>query len=262
LPSFNEFLYRGQGSPTIWHNPTYIAVKPAALLAILLSVSIIKKGKVKLFEGVALAIIIGFSIILKPTFFQVFFPSIVVFLIYHWIVNRDMQFIKNWFFIILPSLAFMLFQYFMLFGSSESESTIAFTFFWPWNETTPNVLISIILLLAFIIFVGIICRKEILSEKSAYVLPTIFLIVGLLEISFLTETGYRAYHGNMGWGYSLSAFIAWFFYLELFIRKAFIEKTLKAIFIAIGTSLIVLHAASGAYFYVYLLSFSGDVGMF
>ena len=35
MPWFNREVYLGQSSPTIWHNPTNMAVKPVSLIAFL-----------------------------------------------------------------------------------------------------------------------------------------------------------------------------------------------------------------------------------
>lgn len=254
-PFYSEDIYFGQGSPTIWHNPTYLAVKPFALLSCLLLLRMAQDRQANGKRCVLYAVITLLCLFLKPSYFQVQAPAIFIYLVIDFILNRDFRFVRNIALTFLPAIAYMLIQFWIMFYSSTGGGEgIGFGFFTVYRFTNSSLLVSILLLLAFPIYSGIVLWKDLIARKSPYLFLVIMVVVGFCEYSFLLENGPRMYHGNFSWGYMLSVFLYWAFALPLFLKRSFVDKSLPKILVAIGCLLILWHFASGAIYY-YQLAF-------
>lgn len=255
LPVFNSEVLLGQGSPTIWHNPTYNAVKPVALISVLVLFDVLRSRTASTGKCIALAVLSVVGLALKPSLFQVFLPSVCLYALIDYILNRDFAFVRNLVLTFVPSLAYVAVQfYIMLCTSAGGGDGIGFTFFGVWAAVSPDVFISALLLLAFPLFALVALRKELFARTSPYWFIVIFLAMGFLQYSFLMENGPRMLHGNFGWGFFLALFISWVFLLSLFVKKAFVEKDLAPLYTTIGTVLVALHFLSGLYYYGHLMT--------
>lgn len=250
LPPYNERIYYGQGSPTIWHSPTYLAVKPFALLSCLLLFRMAQDRNAGLKRCSLYAIITLLCLFLKPSFFQVQAPAIFIYLVIDFILNRDFKFVRNIALTFIPAVAYMLVELWIMFYSSTGGGEgIGFGFFTVYRFTNPSLLVSILLLLAFPIYSGIVLWKDLITKKSPYLFLVIMVVVGFCEYSFLLENGPRMYHGNFSWGYMLAVFLYWAFALPLFMKKSFVDKSLPKILVAIGCVLVLWHFVSGIIYY-------------
>lgn len=255
VPFYNREIYFGQGSPTIWHNPTYLAVKPFALLSCLLLFRMVQDRRADVRRCVLYAIITLLCLFLKPSYFQVQAPAVFIYLVIDFILNRDFKFARNIALTFIPAIAYMLIQFWIMFYSSTGGGNgICFGFFTMYRSTNPSLLISILLLLAFPIYSGIVLWKDLMTKKSPYLFLIIMVVIGFCEYSFLLENGPRMYHGNFSWGYMLSVFLYWAFALPLFLKKSFVDRSLPRVLVAIGLLLILWHFASGVIYY-YKLAF-------
>lgn len=257
LPFFNQEVYYGQGSPTIWHNPTYIAVKAVALGTVLLYVHGLQNRFNSKRECVLIAILLVVSLFCKPSFFQVFLPAVAILILMDLVKNRDKTVFLRTLLILLPAIVIFFLQYLFLYGATptqEEPSHIIFTFFGTWTISSPNVFVSALLLLAFPIFALFVERKEIghIGSWSNFVL--ILLVVGFCENAFLAESGYRFTHGNFGWGFMLSVFIAWAVLLPRFVDNAFLKGNIPLWEKVTGTLLASAHFVSGLCYCYILIS--------
>lgn len=81
-PFFNKFMYLGQWSPNIWHNPTTFLLKPFALLGFFGMYHYIQGSsftKNKLFV-IGLSALLTISIWAKPSFVITFYPALFIYL--------------------------------------------------------------------------------------------------------------------------------------------------------------------------------------
>lgn len=261
-PWFNPQVYLGQGSPNIWHNPTYIAVRPLALICVIYFNRFINERTPKAKDIVVLSLLVFISVLLKPSFIAVFLPACLVFAVIDYFFNEKdaVLEIKRLSIFILPCIAalFIFLRMFVLPNDllatrQSSHAGIALSFFEFASRYSPNVFISLVLAMAFPVFSIIVLRRQIFKRGGKYVFPFIFFAVGLMEYAFVNETGDRGASGNFSWGYYLSLFIAWVYFLPLFIQESLKGRMSLTVRI-LGYVLICLHLISGIYYFFALLT--------
>ena len=83
VPFFNKTPYLGQGSPNVWHNPTTIGVKWAALLVFMLTAAELTRLVRERFEkdlrpvpAVVIALLMVVCNLYKPSLVMVYYPAI------------------------------------------------------------------------------------------------------------------------------------------------------------------------------------------
>lgn len=259
LPCFNQEIYKGQGSPNIWHSPTYDAVRPVSVLTVIFFLDSIKNRSTSLSLNriIALSFLILLGIVLKPSFFAVLLPSIIMYAVIDYFWNGDIRFDFKMLSPLLAPIAISFVVFIQLFTSNASSasgnSSIALVFF--QNLLSPNPIVSDLLLLAFPLYAIVICRKEIFCKGSPYVLIVLMLFVGFCEYSFVAETGIRATDGNFAWGLMSAVFIAWLYLLPLFIKTAASGGISRASQV-VGFVLVAGHLFSGICYFCYLLFIS------
>lgn len=252
IPWFNQSVYLGQGSPNIWHSPTYDAIRPISLLTVILFADAICGRRLPMPRIAVLMILVVLGILLKPSFFAVFFPAVVCYAVLDMLWNRNVVFpTKMLCAVLIPAvIAFVMFIRLFFSGNVDGGSGIELDFF--FNPYSPNPIISYLLLLAFVLYVMIVCRKRIFARNSQYVFVVLLLVVGICESAFITESGPYKDACNFSWGYMNAAFIAWIFFLSLFVRQVR-ESNLTRMTVGIGTALVSAHFISGVYYFFWLL---------
>jgi hypothetical protein len=269
VPWFNKNVYLGQGSINVWHNPTYIAVKPFALLAFFvffasfyarendtLTIFSYKFPKQNSLIGI-LSLILLCSVLAKPSFIQVFLPAVGIFLLIELIKSKRklLTFCLKIAAAFIPTIIILFLQIGTIWSQrSIGGNQIGLSNFEVWSSYSPNIPFSILLLLCFPICVFLINGKTAYSNKPM-LFSMIITIVGIIEFGFLKETGDRIWHGNFGWGYSLSALIFWYAaiiqFLDLYYERR--QEVKQRILIKIGFVIFFLHFLCGVYYFSVLL---------
>lgn len=279
VPWFNPKPYSGQGTPNIWHNPTTIMVRPFALITFLLICDEIESSRRSGFrkgpgwkKGVLTACLLILCNFAKPSFVQVFYPAVFLLMILWLIVYRgkSLKLALQLLLICLPSVAVMAAQFIVSFSSgqaaSESGSSVAIMPFAVVKLYTPNVWISLLLVIAFPLVMLVIARIRGISDWTT-ALAWFMCLAGFMERILLAETGERFTHGNFNWGFQISLYFIWLVamrdWLCLYIaaprrsvrngsRTGRNSKSRGAGF-GISTALLLLHLASGIYYLYYLI---------
>lgn len=267
VPWFNKEPYIGQGSPNIWHNCTSIALRPFALLAFLLTIDMIEKCRQSDFEksipvgeGVVTAIMLLLTGLVKPAFVQIYYPGIFTLMII-WLIayhGKSFKMALQLVLVCLPSLILTIVQFGLAFyGTNKHSGGVQIAPFLIAGIRTPNIWISMLLVLAFPLFILIaaIIRKKIgWSEIFAWIM----LFWGSVWRLLLAEKGDRLYHGNFTWGYIIGLYIVWFVairsYLQLYYEEDGVpleEKRGPAFIVA--NVLLLLHFLSGLYYLFYMI---------
>lgn len=251
MPWFNEQVYLGQSSPTIWHNPTNMAVKPVALLAFLCFIGAYKeyeKTKWQSFAG--LSVLLLLSCFIKPSFVQGFLPAVVVFLLMELIRTKGKTFVFSLKMAaaFVPSGLYFLFQFFSVFGG-ESERSIGIDPFAVMRLDTAHPLISMVQAVAFPLFVLVVLGWKKIWQDKALWFSLVFYVVSLLEFILLIEVTEPA-SGNFEWALQLAMFA---FFVMTAVRFYQMEGKRRWVSIA-GSGLILYHVCSGIYYYIYLLA--------
>ena len=210
LPWVNDYRYMGMQSGNLWHNSTYLGMKFAAVLVLLLYFSWLKTyqkgispGKWLLFTALLI-----FVNLMKPNFILCFAPAMGLQLLADCILARGKtlkyQILSG--IPVLISLGVVIYQTTVLFQGKEDGSRIALML--PYNFLKYNRYPWAALLqsAAFPLFVLAGNRKE-LKRDRVFGFTWLIWLFGLLEYLFLGEEGPRKTHGNFSWGYSFCIFL-------------------------------------------------------
>lgn len=257
---FNKYIYLGQGSINIYHNPTFIAVKPFAIASFYYFIFLVNNMKENIYDRklfIKFAVFLFLSVLAKPSFLQVFIFLLLLISIYL-LLNKKVKYVVYISLCIIPSLLFLMFQFIMNFNISginhdAHEIYIKFVLEHPFTD---SMFISLLLFLAFPLYVIMTNLKEIknniYSNTIISTLLSLFLvIIGYFQVLLLHERG-REKHGNFFWGYMGVATLLWITTLSLFVKD--INKsnvlTLKHI---VGLILLSLHTLSGILYIMYVV---------
>lgn len=250
MPWFNREVYLGQSSPTIWHNPTNMAVKPVALLAFLWFLRLYKNGqRIRWMEFAGLSGLLLLSCFIKPSFVQGFLPGVVLFLLLELFLTKgkSLLFSLKMALVFIPSGIYFLVQFFSMFGSG-AERSMGISPFMVMRFDTAHPLISILQAAAFPLFViGITGRRRIFKDKEL-LFSLIFYLVSLLEFVLLIEVT-EPESGNFEWALQLALFAFFAVAAVRFYQK----KDKKSWMTYVGKGLLFYHMASGIYYYIYLM---------
>lgn len=276
VPFFNKTPYLGQGSPNVWHNPTTIGVKWAALLVFMLTAAELTRlvrdrfeKNVRIVPAIVIALLMVVSNLYKPSLVMVYYPAIFIICLV-WLIRfrgKNLKHCFELFFVCLPSLVLMIRQYMMSFSSGASEGGgLVIAPFKVASIYSPNIAVSTLLLLAFPLYMLIVTLAERKMDMADW-FGWLMLLVGLAEKLLLAETGSRASHGNLAWGYLLAVYFVWFLAIRRFmllwqIRSLYAVRVYRLrdhILCFGGTLLLTLHVLSGAYYLYYLIVLGNSI---
>ncbi len=230
IPNYNKYYILGQWSPNIWYSPTFIMLKPFALISLVFIIKTLKsRSSVFAFVTISAAI---FSIFSKPSFIIIFVPAILIFYILRkeYINKYNTIFISLLF---LSTIGAILFQYSLLFV--ESNVKILIDPFGVWSYYAPSIGISLLLGLAFPLLYLLLYYKRVF--KDDYTLFSWILgIISILIALIFAESGERYLHGNFFWSYATSLNFLYIFTLSLYVKhfdfKEFKVKLILVVLIA------------------------------
>lgn len=250
MPWFNVEPYLGQSSPTTWHNPTNMAVKPIALLAFLWFLCLyLSERRIKTMEFAGFSGLLLLSCFVKPSFVQGFLPAVVFFLLVELFRTRgkSFPFSLKMAAAFVPSGIYFLIQFFSMFGV-EAERSIGISPFEVIKIDSDHPLISILQTIAFPLFVlCILGVKKIWKDKSL-LFSLFFYAASLLEFILLIEVT-EPESGNFEWALQLALFTLFAMTTVRFYQK----KDRKPWMNLVGNGLLLYHILSGAGYYLYLL---------
>jgi len=269
FPAFEGAYMIGQGTFNVWHNPTNTAVKFLAVAVFFLFVRSFHMGedeKLTLLgkqigkRGVDALLCVGttLSLVIKPSFFQVFAPTLAIIFVLDFLTARRslVRYVREGI-LYVPAAAIILWQTVSIFftgGNEESGMEIAFLE--VWEAQSPNVALSILAVAAFPLFVAIFCEKNLFKNKML-LYALIFYVVAVLEAALLAEVGWRRYHGNFFWGMNLSIGIVFLAAILTFLRYRHAHKGDRKWHVRvkrlIGSILLLLHFGEGLAYYLVLL---------
>jgi hypothetical protein len=204
MPLFNWWnvsrIYLGQISPNVWHNPTSIAVLPLAMLLFAAASKLTIPDRPRHVAAAStLALLNGVT---KPNYLLALIPC--------WLVQlalrpapepavarsrwRSAAILAAALF--APTAGLLLWQAhrFKTGGGGVALEPLA-----VWRLYSPNIPASIVLSVAFPLVVLLLCWP-IARQQSRLVLAWSVLLVAVLQMALLAESGARWSHGNFFWG--------------------------------------------------------------
>lgn len=206
--------YLGAYTGNPWHSPTYIAVRPIALLTISYYIELLSIETKDLMAYIKATLLLLLSAFLKPSFYQVFLPGLVIYCIVQFIMKPTKQSFISYFYIALTCLpvgAIALFQLFAL-PSSAQESSIGVGFLYVWKAFTSNWVLSLLYSIAFPLACCLLMLiKRHWSTASSIVFLT--FLSAMLQYMFFYIKAFP-YSADFSWGFDLAIFFAFVFSLQ------------------------------------------------
>lgn len=210
LPLVNEYRYMGKQSGNIWHNSTYLGMKFAAVLVMLIFFQWRKtyRSGIRMRDWLLFTAALLFVNLMKPNFILCFAPAMAVQLLADCIRDRGKtlkyQILSG--IPVLLSLTVVLYQTTVLFQREGEDSGIVLTLAYNFLKYNRHPIAALLQSAAFPLFVLAGNWKELKKDK-AFAFSWLVWLFGLLEYLFLGEEGPRKTHGNFSWGYSFCLFL-------------------------------------------------------
>lgn len=212
----------------VWHNPTYVIMRPASIVIVVctwMAFENYKNGEpYKKYLWIN-AIATAFSMWAKPSFLQAFLPALCICLLIELIKTRGKSFLFSFklgasFLSCIPILIYqLLWSYFQPYVLNEGgESGIRIKTDWTAWEVIDRC--ASLFYSSIFVFIGILllwfCKR---TNKRILLFSTLWYAISVFFYSFVKETGPRAGHGNFSW----SIMIAIFFLMAFIIGELFIK---------------------------------------
>ena len=233
------YRYICTGSPTPWHNQTYIADRPFMILAFVWTCYTLDayekeftKGYVKekgyLHKYILFSIFLLLSTMTKPSYtLPALFAAAIVMLFRlfksKW-SNFRQTFILALFYI--PTLIDMVYQYIETFTGTNPEGMekgIGVDFGLVWSVYTSNIPLAILLGSAFPIVVLVLNWKDV-KEDTQFRFSWIFYLVTIVMALALYEGGSRTNDFNFIWGKNAGMFLVFYTSCVILINKTLLLR--------------------------------------
>ena len=263
------FVYKGVGSPNVWHNPTQVAVTAAMMMVMPWLAHcwyeferMMDEGKTNVmlpwWKVIVLAVLCMGSLACKPTFMQALLPAAFVMYLVELIRHKtEWRYFGQIVLAFIPAAAYFLLQYLYYTGvvvEFTSGVEIGVTAQTAWVAVRNTLMMSAAPFAALIA-----CwRKGMLKDRSL-VLALLMTLFSVIEAMMFRETGQREGHGNFTWAANSSSFYLWVVMLGVFLRsfpadlKAGMSALRKAGY-ALTFALFGWHVVSGVYYAYHLLT--------
>lgn len=207
IPGFLQGYYMGSKTGNIWHNPTYLIVKPLAIYIFFVYVSLLENTSLSERERnkelVKASIFLVLSAVLKPSFYQMFLPALFLWCVVELIRSRGkkLKILIKIGFSVVPVTILGLVQ--MQLSLGQENQGIGIAPFRVWSLWTGNMwILALILSIAFPMAVFIFTRNKIKGNVMSE-LALFCLLSGCGQyIMFFIKQSPEA--GDFGWGFSLS----------------------------------------------------------
>ncbi len=250
--------YRGVFSPNPYHNATYLATRPFAILTFFLFVRVLQEYEenCKYKDVVLFSVALFLTTITKPSFTFILVPAAGLILLYR-LFRAECKIFKQTLWIglsFVPTFGALLYQFFGVFGPVEGqEKGIGFGIGTAWSYHCDNIPLAIALGMAFPIVVLVINGKE-LRRDGVFRLAWQITAVSLFEVLCLYERGFRVGHLNFSWGYMHGMFFAFMASAFLLFRKTFEKKTVvRVLLLLVQWGFFALHLLMGLLYFKTML---------
>ncbi|MCR5255663.1 MAG: hypothetical protein K6D96_06985 [Acetatifactor sp.] len=251
-PEWFYFRYLGVFSPNPFHNATYHAIKPFAIL-LFLKFTEIEDGKREITDYILLSVFALLGVLAKPSFAFVFFPVMAVVVFAD--IFREKGFTKHiWFMAIamIPSAIALIYQYLSVFETSDSEGGIHLGMAVAWHVWTRGIKMAFLKANFFpLIFLLLHCKDFIKNRFLRF--SWYSHIVGTLSFLFLYEGGFRLNDANFSWGYMHGLFFVFMTSIVLLFKSLYENKKHTKWQDILSLVCLVPHVICGVVYFYYVL---------
>lgn len=213
LPRFGKItlplkdqVYVGTFTGNPWHNATYIATRPFAVVCFFSFINVLRtyETRLKLSDACIFTLSLFLTTITKPSFTIVLLSAAGLVWIFRLIKARFATIKQSLLVLVclVPTLLDLLYQFGGVFGDGNTEEVhgIGFTFFEVWKGHNPHVAAAVFYANVFSLVCLVIMFKE-LKKDELYRFGSFFFLISFLEAGLLCEKGKRFTHFNFCWGY-------------------------------------------------------------
>lgn len=256
VPGLFPRFYRGSLISQPWHNITYNAMRPFAVLTMLFFASLHKiyreEKRISLKYWLLTCVSLVISAMLKPNFLMGFAPALLVYLLIDFFGKRNT--FKNEFLlgcVVLPAIAILPIQAGLLFDDSNGLIFGPSIFFFTEGVVFFIMKFVSSLLLPAIVY---IYNRRRLDNGAGIAAWGFFWVT--LQAMFIMESGIRQTHGNFLWGCEILGYILFMYTFSMLIRDfkeyraGVVEKTtLRKVYLIVGFILTAVHLITGFYYF-------------
>lgn len=268
--SVSDAVYRGVGSPNVWHNPTQQTVTAAMMLVMPWLAHCwyaferqAEAGNERVllpwWKIAVLAVLCMGSVACKPTFMQALLPAAFVMYLAEVLRRpRQWRYFGQIVLAFLPSVGYFLLSYLYYTGvvvEFTSGVEIGITAETAWVAVRNTLMMSACPLMAVIV-----CYRRGMFKDRLVVLALLMTAFSVLEAMAFRETGMREGHGNFTWAANSSSYFLWVVMTGVFLRtfptdvRAGALRTVRGLGYAAVGGLFLWHAYSSVYYLHYLLT--------
>lgn len=232
-----RFTYVGVFTANPYHNATYVAARPFAVLAFLWYVKLLpvyEKGLGKRAEGTAgdspgISDYVLFSVFLllatltKPSFTLVLVGTAGLIMLFRLFRGKFRNFVPSLQLglCFVPTFAALLYQYSGVFVAKEgAEGGIGFTFGEVWGYYCDIIPLAIGLAVGFPLLVLVLNFRE-LKQNTMYRFSWQLYLMSFAMAFFLYEKGFRKPDFNFSWGYMYGIFFCHLAALTVLLKATF-----------------------------------------
>lgn len=227
LPGIHR-RYLGVFSPNPYHNATYMATRPFAIVSFFIFVRILCSYEKKICrkDHLLFALFLFLTTITKPSFTFILVPAAGLVMLYRLFQKRFKNLVPSLLtgLCFLPTFGVLYYQYFGVFAPLDGEETgIGFGLAEAWQYSCDNIPLAIALALGFPVMVLILNWQELKTDvffRFAWQITG----VSLIEVLFFYEKGFRLKDMNFSWGYMHGLFFAFTASLFVLLRKTWNRK--------------------------------------
>lgn len=219
-----RFKYLGVFTANPFHNATFMAARPFAVLAFLWYVKLLpvyEQGEHKTADYVLFAVFLLLATMTKPSFTLVMVSTAGLIMLFRLFRAKFRNFIPTvqLGLCFVPTFLDLLYQFKGVFVPVEGEEGgLGFCFGEVWMQYTSNFVLAVGLAVGFPLLVLVLNYKE-CRKNTLLCFSWQLYLVSFAEAFFLYEKGFRKYDFNFSWGYMYGIFFCHFCALVIVIRK-------------------------------------------
>lgn len=250
------FAYVGVFSPNPFHNATYNAARPFAIVSFFLFAAILPEYETrtdwKKYIGFGVSLML--ATLTKPSFTLVLVSAAGLIMLYRLIRSRGRGFAAalKLGVTFIPTFAVLLYQFLGVFGPVDEEGGIGFGFLTVWRHYCENIPLALLLAAAFPLTV-LLCHIKELGGRGYYLFSWQFYLTGLAEFVLLYEKGFRLVDANFSWGYMYGLFFVFAASLLVLVRDSLQQRGSRPVRL-LQWGMYGLHLLLGGYYLYGILS--------
>lgn len=248
-----RFRYLGVFSPNPFHNATYNATRPFAIVSFFLFAGILPEyeKKINWKDNLLFSFFLFMTTMTKPSFTFVLVPTAGIIMLYRLIRKKFRNFLPTLQLGIcfIPTFVALIYQFFGVFAPGDGEERgIGFGIATAWKHYCTNIPFAIGLALGFPLFMLLFHYRQLVTDKL-YRFSWQLMAISLAEVLFLYEKGFRLVDMNFSWGYMHGMFFVFVSSVLLLLEDTWKRKC-SVWLLALKWLAFLAHLVCGVYYFM------------